>query len=253
MKRFYLVLISFLVLSSVLYGQTKVVITATDLAPLCSASMKDTGLLPQIIAEALKEKNYSIEYFFQPMARVVTNIANKSIDVAFISRFLVDEKNYYIKSLLLSNVVFFYKKSKFPNGLQYTDLSELKKYHIGVVRGAPTIEMLEKAGLKLDLAADEFLDFNKLQADRLDLLSTVDVFGWYTIKKNGADINDYSVSKSMMLIDSAIIISKSMPNSKKIFDDIDTGYTTIKTNNKLLQILEIYFGKGKVQSYSIPK
>lgn len=252
MKKLYLMLLCFALFSSILYGQTKITVSATDLPPLGSPNLEGNGVLGQFVSESLKGKNYTINFEYIPFARIVALLDNNTVQTAFFNRFQANEKNYYVKTILNSNIVFFFKKSKFPNGLVFKDLSELKKYSVGIVRGAPTIEMLEKAGLTLDLANDEFLDCKKLQNDRVDLLSTCDIFGWYALKEIGADLKDYDMSKPVLLVESCFLISKSLPNSKTIIDDFNAGYEIAKKNNKLTKILETVYGKGKVPGYCIP-
>ena len=239
---------------SSLYGQEKknIIIYGINFPPLSAPELSGYGLLPQAVSESLKEKNYNIKYKFLPMARLISNLKNEKIKIAFINKLEVDTDKYYMKILHNSKVVFFYKKSKFPKKLNFSDLSEVAKYRLGVVRGAPTIDSFKKAGIIIELATDETNNFKKLQAERVDLVSTVDSFGWYTLKKIKENLKDFAVTNLTFDTDTVIAISKSTSDGIQIFKDISEGYETIKRNGKLIRIFETYFGKGNVPINSIP-
>jgi hypothetical protein len=81
------------------------------------------------------------------------------------------------KPIAHSQVVFFYKKSKFPKGLKIKPLTKLQDYKIATERGAPMVGMLQSFKLKLDLGNDTDTIFKKLEVDRVDLATTVDAIG----------------------------------------------------------------------------
>jgi polar amino acid transport system substrate-binding protein len=174
LRKRHLVLVTFIVLLSfsMLYGQTKIIINASDLPPLGSPNLEGNGILPQFISESFIGKNYSIEYKFLPYARVLEYMEKDTLGAGIFNSLRANDKLYNMKPIINCSVVFFYKKSKFPKGLPFNELKDLKQYSIGIVRGAPTIKKFEDAGLTLDLVRNEALNFKKLQANRVDLVTT---------------------------------------------------------------------------------
>lgn len=205
-----------------------------------------------MVSEALKGRGYRITFEYMPFARIVTSLENRALQAAFFNRVQASEKDYFVEPILRTSVVFFYKKAQFPGGLTFTDLRELRPYRIGVVRGAPTIPLLEKAGITPDLASDELQDFRKMHNDRIDLVSTVDLFGWYALGQIGANPDDYGISPSVVVAESCFLLSRALPNAETIHGDFLAGFEAAKKSNQLKRILESVYGPNRVPEYAIP-
>lgn len=238
--------------SALLFGETALVVSATDLPPLGGPALEGNGVLGRMVSEALKGRGYRITFEYMPFARIVTSLQNRALQAAFFNRVQASEKDYFVEPILRTSVVFFYKKAQFPGGLTFTDLRELSSYRIGVVRGAPTIPLLENAGIHPDLAADELQDFRKLQSDRVDLVSTLDLFGWHALGQIGANPDDYGISASVVVVESCFLLSRSIPNAQTIQRDFLAGLDAAKKNNQLKRILESVYGSNRVPEYAIP-
>lgn len=244
-------LLAMVLFPGLLGADTKLVVTATDLPPLGSPSLEGNGVLGRFVSEAFQGKNYLVSYEYLPFARIVTSLEANTVPAAFFNRFQANERDYHVIPILRSQVVFFYKKGRFPQGLSFQDLKELGKYRIGIVRGAPTIGALEEAGIVPDLAADEAQDFRKLQNDRVDLVSTVDIFGWYALKELNANRDEYGVTSPLFLVESCLLVSRTLPEARRITEDFRTGFEAAKKSGRLRSILESVYGP-LVPEYAVP-
>lgn len=243
---------AYLALASFAFGQTPLTISLSELPPLGTASIEGNGILGQFVAEAFRGKQYEISYKYVPFARIVALVEQNAVQAAFFNPLQADEDKYFVKTILTNSIVFFYKKSRFPDGLTFRDISELGKYKIGIVRSAPTVKMLEDAGLTLDHADNDLLNFKKLQHDRIDLVSTIDILGWYTLQKNGMNRDEYGTTKPIILVESCLIISRTIPNAQKIHADFVSGYEDAKKQGLLTAILETLYGSGNVPTNALP-
>ncbi len=241
-----------LALTSLTFGQTPLTISLSELPPLGTASIEGNGILGQFVAEAFRGKQYEISYEYAPFARIVSLVEQGVVQAAFFNPLQADEKKFFVKTILTNNIVFFYKKSRFPDGLKFRDISELDKYNIGIVRSAPTIKTMEDSGLTLDLADNDFQNFKKLQYDRIDLVSTIDIFGWYALQENGINGDEYGITKPILIVESCLIISRTIPNAQRIHADFIAGYEDAKKRGVLTAILETLYGSGNVPKNALP-
>ncbi len=239
-------------LASLTFAQTPLTVSLSEFPPLGTAGMEGNGILGQFVDEAFRGKRYEISYDYVPFARIVTLVEQNAVQAAFFNPLQADEEKYFVKTILSNSIVFFYKKSRFPEGLTFRDLAELAKYKIGIVRSAPTIPMLEDAGLTLDRADTEFLNFKKLQHDRIDLVSTIDILGWYALQENGMNRDGYGITKPIVLVESCLIISRTSPDARRIHADFVSGYENAKQRGRLTEILETIYGPGNVPKNALP-
>ena len=252
MKKAVLFLIFSLLISIVLFGQNKLIMDAGDLPPHTSPVLDGHGMLAKILSESLKDKGWSIEYNFYPVARLIQMMSNGNIRGTFTAEAAIDKNDFYYVPLQINRLIFFYMKDKFPHGLSFTTLSDLSEYVVGTVRGTPSEAVLTAAGISIESAVDEVQNFKKLQSGRIDLVSTVDVFGLYQIKENGFNIDDFGMTNSYDESVSIFAILNSDPIAAKVIGDINDGFKAAKRNGRLLEILEGYLGKGNVPDYLIP-
>lgn len=163
-------------------------ISAINYPPITSGNLLPGlgyGLGCDIVTDAFNAVEQKVHFDIIPMSRSTWTIAVKRnrATLGVSNWFSQEEHDTLIDpvDILDMRFVLFYKKAQFPNGLSYTDLSELKNYVIGNVRGSVTTNLLASAGLEVSYVTQIVQAFRMLNAGRVQLVVAVDLSGWQII------------------------------------------------------------------------
>jgi len=222
-------------------------ITTIDYPPLLGSK---SGLITEIVTEAFKSKEITVEYKIYPMARIVWSVTEGSKVVAAVgSRDWFHKadvaENVHFVSIYFTGLIFFSLKEKFPHGVEYDKLEDLKKYEIGYVRGGSLIPIFKKANLNLQLVATISQNVLKLHKGRVDMFAATELGGWAVIRKYyPEEVNKFSVSdKFIHHINGDIIFAK---NQEALTDIFNQGLEIIKNNGSYLNILKKYYADREI-------
>jgi ABC-type amino acid transport substrate-binding protein len=228
----------------------KLTIGVIEVPPFIEMQADGHGWSPQIVTESLKGLGYDIEYKVYPYIRLLEMLDAGELAGGLCTIPEGKGANLLIQNLYNFRITFFYKKSAFPNGIDYSTLSDLGKYNIGLLAGAPQTDTLKKAGLKLDFTNDEKNDMQKLKGGRIDLVSIPEIMGFSALKAIGENWEDYAVTKPLATLPASIAISKKYSNSEKVINDLSAGYARALKSGALTKILEnVFYGAGKVPDW----
>lgn len=238
-------------------GAEKITLGCVDgSAPLASRDLPGFGLFPDLVAASFKEVGQPVEFQAYPFNRIVPMV--KAGEVAGvlspIGNFAGEENKtvVYDRPVITGALVFFYKQSRFPNGLDVRSIDELgklAKYKIGILRGAPQQPLLQSKGLNLEEVAEEESDFKKLAADRIDLVSTADLIGLYLLRQ--LKIEGCVASEPLTLIPMTVVFTKANPRSEQLSKDLTRGWEAAKKNGTLAKVLEKYFGPNGAPAHAL--
>lgn len=213
-----------------------------------------SGLAIDITKAAGEAAGVDVVIEIVPMARIGLAF-DRNTNVALIGlKGWIQSGNEETEALDILNLgfVFYYKKTRFPKGLSYKTLEELKPYTIGNVRGSATIDTLEGAGLNLKLLREVSLIFKMLEADRIDLAVGGDITGRLLIQelypKNTIQLE--STSQPFFTTPICIIFKKDDSELPKRFKD---GILAIYKNGVYKRILETYCPPGYTVHDLIPQ
>ena len=190
------------------------------------------------------------------MARVVWSVIEDKYEanLGVLEWFAKEDEDHLVESIDLINVniKFFYKKDRFPDGLSYENLSDLKEYKMGSVRGSSTLPILEKAGIKADLVPQIEQNFKKLDIGRIDLTAAVDLTGWIIINDLFPNAsNTFSmIDKPLLSLTAGIIFHKKHSDTIQTFKK---GLNQILENGTYYEILTRYYGKDQDFEDILPK
>lgn len=204
------------------------------------------GVLNDLTVQAFKAVDTEIQIEFIPMARIVWSLTESDYDASLgtINWFTKEQKDHLVEAvdLLTANIVFFYKRERFPDGIDYEQLSDLRKYKVGSIRGSSTIPLLEKAGIPTELVAELDQNFKKLDAGHIDLTVAIDLTGRNIIKKLFPDsANNFSIVKKPIL---SLMTSMAFPKGQNgPLQSFRKGLDIILANGTFYEILERYYGK----------
>lgn len=206
---------------------------------------KGNGVLYDLTVEACKAAGTKLQIDFIPMARIVSSVTENNYAAALgtINWFTREQKDHLVEAvdLITANIVFFYKKERFPDGISYEQLSDLKNYKVGSIRGSSTLPLLEKAGITTELVAELDQNLKKLDAGHIDLTVAIDLTGRNMLKKIFPDsADDFSiVEKPVLSIMTSLAFLKEQSGPLQSFKK---GLDTILENGTFYEIVERYYG-----------
>ncbi len=229
-------------------------IATIDYPPLMG---EQEGLMTDIVKEAFSIQEYQVNYTLIPMARIAWSITEGDSDAAIGSihwlrgKQLLEQVRH--KTIYYTGMHLFYRKQQFPEGINYQDLSEINQYKIGYIRSGSMLQVLKKAGIKPQLVKDLATNSRKLKTQRIDMFVATELGGWGAIKKKYPDaVNEFAMMPRPILdiLGSGDVI---FPLKNKHIQGIfERGLLKLINNGGYRQILEKYYGKGKIPTNLLP-
>lgn len=145
------------------------------------------------------------------------------------------------------NRVFFYKPSKFPDGLDVgADQVNLKQYSIVDVMGSA--EEWRADGLNITYMVDIESAFRFLQAERADLYYSVDATGLLLLRDLFPEDNGGIVADSQIVSRGAIVVAWNKNAGLKYRREFDQGFRELVSSGEYREIIEKYFHGIEVPS-----
>ena len=143
MKKFFLTMVSYLLLSQVVFAGQTLTLATLEWEPYIGPNMKNNGYVFEIVEQALKRSNITVDIRFFPWARAVNTAQSGKRDGLFPEYY--DEgrlANFVFSDSFPGGPVGLYKRknnkiaySVDPQKHQTEALKALEKYKFGVVRG----------------------------------------------------------------------------------------------------------------------
>jgi len=214
------------------------------------------GVAIDLTTEVWQAMDVDVSFRFIPMARAVWSVIEQR-NTAMLGTpqwFAKENKAHLIEAvdLLIIRFLFFYKKDRFPDGLSYDQLHELKQYRIGNVRGSSTLPLFQRAGLNLELVGEVEQNFKKLYADRIDLAVGVDLSGWAILQKlYPSSIHQFSTIKKPFF--SAYVSAVFLKEQTDLIQKFRNGLEKILGNGTYQRIIKEYYGRDLVLEDIVPE
>lgn len=234
----------FMALSIVLNAQNTIKMATGEYEPYTSSEMSGGGFFTEIVTAACEEVNVKVEYDFYPWKRCEKLLETGGVFAIFpYVKTEEREKNFLFTDVVThSTGKFFYLKSKFPSGIKYTDLKDLKKYTIGGTLGYWYEDLFKKNNLNVEYVSEDLLNIKKLEQGRIDLIVADELMGWRLIQSTFKNKqNEFAtLEKPLNQSDFFMMVSKKYPNSNSILKKINDGLAIIKKNGVYKKILKKY-------------
>lgn len=205
-------------------------------------SKVDTGskTLEKIVTEAFRLEGVEVKYDYFPWKRSYIYTVEGTYDATF-PWVKSNERNslFYISSepLLIEESVFFYVKGK---DFDWTTLDDLKKYKVGVTIGYVQEEILRKRGISAEACPNEYLNFRKLYAGRIDVYWTTRNVGYAAIRKiygnRGTELFTHH-PRSAGVLKHYVFFSKKNSYGRKLRNKFDSGLKELKASGVYDRIL----------------
>ena len=208
----------------------------------------EKGLAGDLVEASFQSSGIDAEFKFLPAFRVVRAVADGEVNCG-IGGSVLFQLAPIIGKVNISSVVqyvsqvFFYNVAKYPNGIGFHSLEDMKKYRIGVLRSSGIQAFLEKGGL--DLIANSFHEGSarQLQTGRIDVWATVDLTGLLFISSLfPSESASYQHTKPFNRGDVSVVFSKVADPDGHFQTRFQQGLAAIKRNGTYLKIMSRYYG-----------
>ncbi len=212
------------------------------------------GLAIDLARAAGKAAGVNVVIETVPMARIGLSFAENEHGALIGLKNWVKDTNVETEALDILNLgfVFYYNKNRYPQGIAYKALYELKPYTIGNIRGSATMETLEAANLNLHLVPEVPLLFKMLVTERIDLAVGGDITGRLVIRDLYPDKMSQleSTPHPFFTTQVCVIFKKTDVETTSLFKE---GFRAIHKNGVYQKILEAYCPPGVTTKSLIPQ
>jgi len=244
-KRWFPALVFSLLASTGVRAET-ITVSLGEWPPYASEHIASDGIAPLIVKEAFDLEGITVNWLFLPWQRAYLNAARGDVD-ATILWIETEERSrdFLFGDVIISGkAVFFYRKDM---DFHWKDVEDLQGYRIGGLISAtyPWVERAKERGvdLKLDLVADEILNFKKLAHDRLDLYSQDYLVGRY-LMENGLNPQERAnIAFDPTVLeqwDYRIMFPKTGEKSQKLLSIFNSGLARLRESGRYDEIIATY-------------
>ncbi|BDU50607.1 substrate-binding periplasmic protein [Haliovirga abyssi] len=229
-----IILFSFIILFTNSFSEKTIVLATDEWEPYYGNSLKNQGILSEIVREALKEEGYNCEIKFMPWKRVLALVKEGIYDAVLGGYYSVKrEEDYLFTDKILDVTVSFFSYKN----IKYNTLKDLKGYKIGVVSGYFYTEEFEKSNLKKIKVSMAKNLIKIYKAGIVDVIAVENrVFKYYM---RGLKNNRYKNKIGELSTNSLhLLFTKKNKDSEKMVKDFNAGLKKIRKNGKFDEILK---------------
>lgn len=249
MKKLLIIIICFMLYNAV-FSKEKIVIKTSEYPPYV---MKDgKGIVLEITKEIYRESRFEIVYLEVPRKRIeVEFIDGKhyyNFATAYSKRIIPKEKikDVDYRKIIDTRLILYYNK-KYNQGFKFDKLEDLKGMKAAVILGTPYRDFYKQIGMDIETAPDPRSNYLKLKSGRVDIVPGFDLTSRLLIKE--LFVNDtelVELPKELLNDEYGLYFHKANKFYPEVIYEFDKGMKRIKENGKYLEIVEKYYGKGKV-------
>lgn len=235
MKTLFLTLL--LVILSASLITVEVEVATLNWEPYIGENLNNGGFIAEIIRESFKAFDMYTTFLYYPWARTIA-LAKKGKVNAYGPEYYSQklEENYYISDSFPGGPAGLFCLKK--DDIDYEDLSDLKPYRIGVVRGYVNEEKFDEAEyLVKEEVADDLTNVRKLYGNRIDLFFADKYVARWLAQKEGYDPDKMKFIKPMVKHKLYLCFPKNKNNSQNVLKTFNKGLKIIKQNGTLDRII----------------
>lgn len=225
----------------------KVTVGVFEYPPIYQDAL-EKGLACDLVEASFRAIHVEPEFRFYPAGRMVRAVAQGEVTcgvggaVLFRSPDILENVR---SPVLLQYVaqVFFYQTAKFPHGVTFQTLNDLKRYRIGVLQSSGIQRILEEGGL-IPLASSSHEGIaRQLQAGRVDLWATVDLTGNLVLSTLfPRQVDAFKSTAPFHRGDVSVFFSKAQDPYGTWTKRFQEGLAVIKKNGTYRSLMAHYYG-----------
>lgn len=223
----------------------QVLIVATSEHPPLVSAVPSQSFLTELFAAIGREMGVTFEFKFLPWKRCEPAVETLEAwgGMPFIStsyrrsRFLFSDKLYERRTIF-----FYYSPDGTSKQIDDKELSDLKAYKIGAVRGYYYEKALLDAGLNVEFVTSEEQNWKKLYTGRVDLIVTPEYSGFYLMKKLfPQDVkNFFALKKPLDTFDVHLVTSSGYQNAQATLNQFNSALRALRENGVYKAIFDKY-------------
>jgi polar amino acid transport system substrate-binding protein len=235
--------IALLLMPPTAVGTERVRVVTDEYAPLVSRDPRDPGLLAEIVAQTFRHMEVESRLEFQPWRRGQAEVlAGRAWATFPYVKTPEREKTYLFsrKPLFDNRIVFFYRRNRFPDGLEWRRMSDLRQWTIGGVRGYWYEKDLKRSGLKAEYATTVDAAIRMLRIGRFDLLLLSELVGWHGIERMFPEEREAFaiLERPYTTVPSWLMVSKTYPNSRDLLQRFDQAFRELEQAGRIGYIID---------------
>nr|WP_320042477.1 transporter substrate-binding domain-containing protein [uncultured Desulfobacter sp.] len=238
--------IMFGALFPVLADEQIVEFNSSEAPPFWCTSLPDDGMGGEVLHAISKEIGVKSVIKISPLKRARRNLTSNHVGTP---EMLAPQDFCAIIPIAVCRLAFFYYKPHHEKEMTYRGLDDIKGYALGVIRGAlDDVSFFEKKGIKVVKLNSEDSMIKMLKNGRIDLCSMLKLSGIYTINKmfpdDAENFLNFEIKGTATPV--TVMIDKYFPGGKELGEKYTNGLKMIIENGKYIEILEKYYGRGKI-------
>lgn len=213
---------------------------AVNWEPYYGATLENGGVITDLVSTAFKRVGYKPSVTYVPWVRALwlAEAAKKDVVLGVYYNEERDKIYHYSNPFFNIEIGFIVPIEK---GITtYNSLKDLSNYRIGVNKGwAYTPEFDAADYLNKDEGRDQIISIRKFLANRTDIIAiSINIFKYEISKMENHHINEFVVLDPILSKNPLhIMISRLLPDYKKIINDFNQGMYEIKADGTYDQIL----------------
>jgi len=157
--------------TSLLASEKQITAVTEPWPPYMGPRLKDNGFLPEILVEAFDRSGYTVTVEFRPWARALSDVKKGDKDILCGAYYTQEREEFLAYSQPIGEVqdALFMKEGR---NITYQQLTDLKPYKIGVVRGASHGKAFDAADfLNKEEVTHNGQNIRKLLVDKIDVMA----------------------------------------------------------------------------------
>lgn len=211
-----------------------------DWPPYVGQEQPEYGFTAAIVIEAFQRAGYQVTVDFMPWARVVQDTQAGKYDAAF-PEYYSDERaqEFLMSEPFADGPLGFYKRK--ADNITYTNLQDLKQYHIGVVLGYINTPEFDAADyLQKETVNSDEQNLQKLALGRVDLIVIDKYVAQYLINTSMPENADQLEFMEPPLLNQPlyVIFSRQIADSVQRRQEFNAALKSMQEDGTLDKILE---------------
>lgn len=228
-------------LNSPAFAGRELHLVATNYPPFYAEGLAEQGGVAQVVKEAFKRQGYHATVKFYPFARATLLVKTGQADGIIGLWYRKEREQWaYFSSPIQPVQIVFYKRKDAP--LNFSQLSELKPYTIGIGRGYANPPEIFAAGLTTEEGNSDEMNLKKLFLKRIDLVLIGHNLARYLIQQGPAEYVDAFEQVGPPIATEVFHLGASLmvDDHQKLVADFNQGLEKMRLDGRLSEILDQY-------------
>lgn len=243
MLKKYVLFLCLALIIQLLYSNSKNLISvSSNWPPYIDNNSKTKGICMEIIREAYKTQNFTVEILIVPWSRAVNGVIEGTYDILPDVWYTEQRsKDLYFSAPILINTIKIISRKN--DNFNYIDINSLKEKKVGYVRGFSYSQEFEDSDIFEKIPANYFIqNIYQLLSNKIDLTLEDELVAIKILKDENPKLLDEVKFSNIDFNTNYLYIACGYrnPKHKEIIESFNKGLDIIKLNGIYDQILKKY-------------